>query len=143
VIQRSDWLWTPLPGKHIGFAVKMTPAKITDGTSKTLLAGEKWVHVAKAAGSGGQADDRGWTDGWDFDAQRSTLIQPRSDGEGIEPNDANPNDPGNYPLGSAHAGGINVVFADGSVGTVSYDVNLETFNQLGNRYDGEVISGEY
>jgi hypothetical protein len=95
------------------------------------------------AGSGGQADDRGWSDGWDFDSLRSTLIQPRSDSDGVEPSDANPNDPGNYPLGSAHAGGINAVNADGSVITITYEVNLETLNQLGNRYDGEVIDEEF
>jgi prepilin-type processing-associated H-X9-DG protein len=147
VIQRSDWTGMPDDPaplyRHIGFMTKMTPAKITDGTSKTMMVSEKWVHTAKSQGSGGQADDRGWTDGWDFDAQRSTLIRPRADGEVPEPSDANPNDPGNYPLGSAHAGGINVAFADGSVGAVTYEVNLETLNQLGNRYDGEVIDEEF
>ncbi len=139
VIQRTDWMYTPSPGYHIGFTGKMTFAKITDGTSKTILVGEKWVHYSLVEGTGGQADDRGWTDGWDFDAQRSTLIHPRSDGENPPP-DGTPDDPSNYPLGSAHSGGINVAFADGSVSFIPYEVDLETLNRLGNRQDGEIIS---
>ena len=80
--------------------------------------------------------------GWDFDALRSTLLQPRADGTNPLPN-GQPTDPLNYLFGSAHSGGINAVFADGSVTFISYDVDLETFNRLGNRYDGETITQSY
>ena len=149
VIQRGDWTISAISGSptigaysHAGYMVKMTDAKITDGTSKTIMVAEKWVHYTLAEGTGGQADDRGWSDGWDFDAVRSTLIQPRSDSTGPPPN-GQPTDPQNYPMGSAHSGGINAVFADGSVSFISYDVDLETFNRLGNRGDGETISQSY
>jgi len=75
--------------------------------------------------------------GWDFDALRSTLIQPTSDGGAKLPNGTSI-DPANYRLGSAHPSGMNVVFADGSVSSVNYDINLEILNRMGNRYDGEV-----
>jgi prepilin-type processing-associated H-X9-DG protein len=140
VIQRTDWLVAPAPGRHIGFGVKMTFAKINDGASKTMIASEKWVHVNKYLGSGGQADDRGWSDGWDFDALRSTIIKPRSDSQDPEPVDSNPNDPGNYPLGSAHSGGINALFGDASVQFISYDVDLENLNRFANRLDGEIVA---
>jgi prepilin-type N-terminal cleavage/methylation domain-containing protein/prepilin-type processing-associated H-X9-DG protein len=140
IIQRSDWVFEPKPGRHIGFGVKMTFAKINDGASKTMMASEKWVHVNKYLGSGGQADDRGWSDGWDFDALRSTLIKPRTDATDPEPNDASPQDPGNYPLGSAHAGGINALFADASVQFISYEVDLENLNRMANRLDGETVT---
>ena len=42
--------------------------------------------------------------------------------------------------GSAHAAGINAVFADGSVASISYDVDPETFNCLGHREDGQSVS---
>lgn len=142
IIQRCDWLYTPAPGKHLGFMVKMTFAKITDGTSKTLLAADKWVHNSLYDGVGGQADDRGWSDGWDFDPLRSTLTRPRSDNEDPAP-DGTPEDPLNYAFGSAHPGGINVLFADGSVAGISFNVDLETFNLLGNRYDGETITQDF
>jgi len=146
IIQRSDWATaadglTPPGYHHIGYMVKMTPAKITDGTSKTILATEKWVHSSIHDGSGGAYDDRGWSDGWDFDALRSTLIRPLSDGSAprIPSGD---NDPLNYTIGSSHSGGVNAVFADGSVGFIQYEVDLETLNRLGNRADGEVL-GDY
>ena len=36
-------------------------------------------------------------------------------------------------FGSAHPGGLNAVFADGSVHTINYDVDLYIFNSLGTR----------
>ena len=148
VIQRCDWNVLSNNGQpayhHAGFMIKMTDAKITDGTSKTLMVSEKWVQTQLYQGDpvNAQGDDRGWSDGWDFDSLRSTMTTPISDRTDPVPN-AQPTDPLNYKFGSAHSGGINAVFADGSVGFISYDVDLETFNRLGNRSDGEIISQDY
>jgi prepilin-type N-terminal cleavage/methylation domain-containing protein len=146
IIQRGDWNTAAANGQpayhHAGYMVKMTDSKVTDGTSKTLLISEKWVHSTLTDGSAAlQADDRGWSDGWDFDALRSTLIRPRSDGTDPPPN-GQPIDPLNYALGSAHSGGINAVLGDGSVTFLNYDIDLEILNRLGNRADGETI-GDY
>ena len=51
-------------------------------------------------------------------------------------------DPSNFTLGSAHSGGVNAVYADGSVTFISYDMDFETLNRFGNRSDSEVI-GSY
>jgi prepilin-type processing-associated H-X9-DG protein len=149
IIQRGDWQSHPAPGRHRGYMTIMSIPKIEDGSSKTLLASEKWVHpYFRDGGSAGDtwpADNKGWADGWDFDQLRSTMVRPRPDTEGEKP-DGPPNDAidtDNYHFGSAHSAGINCVFADGSVGFVSYEVDLETFNRLGNRSDGEVINEEY
>jgi len=40
--------------------------------------------------------------------------------------------------GSAHASGINMMFADGSVRTISYDVNAEVHKGMGTRAGGEI-----
>jgi len=146
VIQRCDWVTNagadPTPAwRHVGFMAKMTPAKISDGTSKTFLATEKWVPVTIHDGSGGAFDDRGWSDGWDFDALRSTLIRPMADSASTR-TPSGDNDPLNYTIGSSHSGGVNVLLADGSVSFVQYEIDLETLNRLGNRADGE-INGEY
>jgi prepilin-type N-terminal cleavage/methylation domain-containing protein/prepilin-type processing-associated H-X9-DG protein len=138
IIQRGDWVPLPKPGRHAGYMSKMTFAKITDGTAKTMLASEKWVHVTRYDG-GSQADDKGWADGWDFDTLRSTLIKPRPDSQDPAP-DGTPEDPDNYLLGSAHPGGINALFADASVQSISYDVDLENLNRMGNRLDGETVT---
>jgi prepilin-type N-terminal cleavage/methylation domain-containing protein/prepilin-type processing-associated H-X9-DG protein len=139
IIQRCDWLADTDPAKrgHVGFMMRMTFNKITDGTAKTMLASEKWVHTSVSMGNnGGSGDDRGWAEGWDFDSLRSTLIKPISDG--TDPPPAGDDFPGNFQFGSAHSGGINAVFADGSVHFISFDIDLENFNRLGHRSDGEV-----
>jgi prepilin-type N-terminal cleavage/methylation domain-containing protein/prepilin-type processing-associated H-X9-DG protein len=142
IIQRVDWqpvaAGNPAaPGRHMGFTKKISFSQIIDGASKTLLISEKWVHSNHYDG-GGLADNRGWADGWDYDHMRSCMFAPRSDGEGLEPN-GTVSDPANYPFGSAHSGGLNSVFADGSVHFISFDINREIFNRLGHRHDGEVI----
>jgi prepilin-type N-terminal cleavage/methylation domain-containing protein/prepilin-type processing-associated H-X9-DG protein len=141
IIQRGDWAWAPSDRKHIGYMVKMTFAKITDGSSKTLLVSEKRVHVSQKEGVG-PADNQGWADGWDYDQLRTTILQPRSDSEGPISPDADPDVFQHYLFGSSHSGGINTLYGDGSVGSISYDIDLETFNRLGHRSDGEVI-GQY
>lgn len=141
VIQRGDW-FIATPSRHIGYMVKMTDTKITDGSSKTLMVSEKWVHATKYLGFGSSADNLGWADGWDFDQIRSTIIQPIADSTDPPATGAD-DDPLNYPLGSAHPGGINAVFADGSVTFIRFDVDLETLNRLGHRSDGEAITQEY
>ena len=43
-------------------------------------------------------------------------------------------------VGSAHTAGINTGFADGSVRFLNYDIDLETFNRMAHRSDGEITS---
>jgi prepilin-type processing-associated H-X9-DG protein len=42
-------------------------------------------------------------------------------------------------FGSAHTGGFNAVFADGSVHTIGYDVDAVVFNHLAARNDDAAI----
>jgi prepilin-type processing-associated H-X9-DG protein len=45
-----------------------------------------------------------------------------------------------FTFGSAHSGGMNVVYADASVHFVQYDVDPAAFNRMGNRSDGEQLT---
>lgn len=137
---------------------------ISDGTSHTLMLSEKRVPVTFESGSifgtgdayrGGEwHDDRGWTDGWDADIVRSTAFPLQSDGDstpahvtlGLTRNQVVSSgahglgeSPLGYCFGSAHATGINACFGDGSVRTLSYDINTEVFNYLGDRADGQPV----
>jgi prepilin-type processing-associated H-X9-DG protein len=152
VIQRTDW--EPIkppspaaPGRHKGFTKRMTLEKITDGTSKTVVIAEKWVPPVFYDGAdhpGRAGDDRGWADGWDCNNIRSSLFQIRPDNEGEVP--AAPSgrcdEQHDFPFGSAHSGGINVMFADGSVGFVSYEIDQENFNRMAHYYDAETVTYE-
>jgi prepilin-type processing-associated H-X9-DG protein len=42
-----------------------------------------------------------------------------------------------YAFGSAHAGSLNMAFCDGSVRTVSYDIDQNTHRYQANRLDGQ------
>ncbi len=163
VIQRTDWWPIPPAGRSFGFGTKMTFAKIADGSSKTMLIAEKFLPIEFRDGNYGIAfsvDDNGWTDGWDCNNVRSTMFPPRSDGDLSPPKGfsetVNTFDEkvaalfgngvcsraGDWSTGSSHPGGINAAFADGSVQFLNYGIDLETFNRLGHRHDGEA-TGTY
>ena len=78
---------------------------------------------------GGYSDDHGWTDGWDPDAIRSTCFQPYSDGDGFQfqstgAADIFGHDQDILYFGSAHPGGLHGIFADGSIRTLNYDIDV-------------------
>jgi prepilin-type processing-associated H-X9-DG protein len=80
-------------------------------------------------------DDRGWSDGWDYDTMKSGLCQPISDDATERPGATDASS-----SGAAHPSGLNVLFADGSARSVGYDINLETWNNMVNRSDGDVVN---
>ncbi|MEX2170745.1 MAG: DUF1559 domain-containing protein [Pirellulales bacterium] len=143
IIQRVDWapgFSAALAGRHMGFTKKISFPQILDGSSKTMLVSEKWVHSSLYEGTT-QADNFGWADGWDYDTLRSCMFAPVPDTQGDKPS-GGVSDPENYLFGSAHSGVINVLFADNAVQSISYDVDRENFNRMGHRRDREVMETE-
>jgi prepilin-type N-terminal cleavage/methylation domain-containing protein/prepilin-type processing-associated H-X9-DG protein len=145
VIVRTPWrLATGTYAANVPQPVRF--AKITDGTSHTFMVGEKYLRSDLYEG-GSKSDDKGWTDGWDPDAMRSTCFQPYQDGDSTgysfpplnQPSDFFGYDRDVYYFGSAHTGGFNGVFADGSVHTLNYDIDVVLFNALATRAGDEVI----
>lgn len=146
VIVRTPWDYTTK--KIIGSIPQpIKIARITDGTSKTLLIGEKYLRPDLYQGLISYSDDRGWSDGWDLDAMRSTCFPPMSDGDGLGYSFGPLNSTSDLfgavndvvTFGSAHTGGFNAVFCDGSVHTISYDIDVIIFNALGTRAGGETF----
>jgi prepilin-type processing-associated H-X9-DG protein len=129
--------------------------KITDGTSKTLVIAEKYVRSDnyEANLAFHYSDDRGWSDGWDADQMRSTCFLPMQDSDGL--GWAGPiltkyfgDDFSTGPVagvynvlqfGSPHVGGINAIFADGSVKSINFDIDILVFNSLGTR-NGQALN---
>ena len=107
-------------------------AQITDGTSNTLMFGEKRMDITNM-GSYQSDDNEGYTCGWDHDAARLTSTLPLPDGR------LGTNAGGNI-FGSSHSGVANFVMVDGSVKFISYNLLLATFQALGTVGKGEVNS---
>ncbi|MDB5389196.1 MAG: hypothetical protein JWM11_4842 [Planctomycetaceae bacterium] len=105
---------------------------VTDGTSNTLMVGEKYIPMGQYGG-GYWADDRGFTDGWDPDTVRYSGVLPTNDSK------PDPNGFDGYQFGSPHVGIVQFVLADGSVRPISTNINGTLFNNLGHRSDGAVI----
>jgi prepilin-type N-terminal cleavage/methylation domain-containing protein len=85
---------------------------ILDGSSNTILVGEKRMRPEKL-GTPQANDDQGYTAGWDRDEVVWGIAPPQQDLPGQN---------GDYQFGSAHVGGFNALFADGTVRRISYSI---------------------
>jgi prepilin-type processing-associated H-X9-DG protein len=108
-------------------------ADILDGTSSTYMVGERYMNPDDYKRGTGSDDDQTMYIGQDRDTFRFThpIAPPLRDRAGA----ANI-----FGFGSAHPTGFNVVFCDGSVHSIRYEISTEIHRKLGNRKDGEVIA---
>ena len=108
---------------------EIRPRDVTDGLSKTILIGEKYVPTSSYTTGESIGDNECLYTGADSDTMRwthpdSPFTQDRRD---IIANDS---------FGGPHAGICNFVFCDGSVRTVSYSVDKKIYALIGSRNDG-------
>jgi prepilin-type N-terminal cleavage/methylation domain-containing protein/prepilin-type processing-associated H-X9-DG protein len=112
---------------------KVRLAEVTDGTSNTLMVGEKYLDPNNYFTGQDAADNENLYVGFDNDNARSTnagiYFPPKRDTKGFTA----------HIYGSAHPAGFNAVFCDGSVRMIPYTIDSTPYERLGNRHDGEVI----
>lgn len=113
------------------FGVLNPIAWITDGTSNTVMLGEKRLDLCKL-GQWMADDNEGYCASCDQDTVRKTDRPPGPDSMCISST-------GELKFGSSHSGGFNMAFVDGHVVTVSYSINFVTFHSLGLPNDGGPI----
>ncbi len=131
----GDHKWPPFNGQtginYTGAEIKIR--HIIDGMSKTYMVGEKYLPADKYETNGAPpeadgGDNHSYYQGFDWDVNRWTSINdlPAQDRVGKESYGA---------FGSAHPGGFNMVFCDGSVQTIAYDVEFDVHRRMGHRLD--------
>ena len=109
---------------------------ITDGTSHTMLFGEKYVN-GLWTGGGSWGDNAGWYVGRSWDSQRFAVRPPQPDVylTNFLPRQVKGQRKYDF-FGSAHPIAFNCSKVDGSVTSVAYDVDLVALQRLCNREDG-------
>ena len=123
-----NYLWTDV-SKASGVCFlrsEIAFGDITDGSSNTYLAGEKYVSRENYYTAGDAGHDQSLYSGVDLDINRWTLDPPSQDAKGF----------GERSFGSIHAGGCHFLFCDGSVRTIAYSIDSAVHRQLGHRHDG-------
>jgi prepilin-type processing-associated H-X9-DG protein len=135
VIVRGSYFREGTEEWYTNFTPPVSFARITDGASHTSVVTEKRVNPDFYSTGTEPPDDRGWSDGWDFDTIRVAACLPYTDTASIRIDES-------YWLttGSAHTAGINTGFADGSVQYINYEIESEVFNRMAHRSDGEQVS---
>jgi prepilin-type N-terminal cleavage/methylation domain-containing protein/prepilin-type processing-associated H-X9-DG protein len=113
--------------------------QITDGTSKTYLIGEKALRTGFYDTGTDNGDNETWCTGFNNDCFRKTANGPPNALTALPPLQDAPNLDQNVEVlsfGSVHSGGMNMAFCDGSVHTISYDIDWQVHRDLGDRADG-------
>jgi prepilin-type processing-associated H-X9-DG protein len=116
-------------------------AAIPDGTSNTLMLGEKRLKLA-LLGQTYDDNEPYVAPGWDSEIfrQGSTSYPLLPDIKVNEPNpDTDPN-AGRMEFGGSHVSGMNAALADGSVRALKFRSDATTFQRLCVRNDGLVFN---
>jgi prepilin-type N-terminal cleavage/methylation domain-containing protein len=116
-------------------------SSVEDGMSNTFLLGEKRLNYLLAETENQAGDNDGYVGGYQEDVVRWGYYIPAPDFGGRNLRAAKLH-PHNYQFGSSHPGVVLMLYCDGSIHPISYDVKLETFRALSIRNDGNVVSSD-
>lgn len=105
---------------------------VLDGMSQVYLVGEKHVGTGNYGNYGDVGYDQSPFSGSDIDVLRWADLPPLQDSTAIEVT----------AFGSAHAGVFQMAFCDGSVRTLSLQIDYTTHQRLANRSDRNPVSIE-
>jgi len=120
----------------ISLRSEWTSASVKDGESKTYLAGERYLYFSTYDTGSPADDDQGWDVAYDWDNVRWTNQPPLFDQVLGTKND------GFEFFGSAHQQVFNMAFCDGSVTTISYEMDPNLHRVLGHRRDAQTFGGK-
>jgi len=140
VDQADTWAW-PDESEYNGVCFLRSTVnlkKITDGTSKTVWCGEKYLNPDNYTDyiEADFGDDQGCYAGFNWDVNRATsrLSPPIPDTPGLAAASR---------FGSAHVAGFYLSMCDGSVRMTNYSIDKLAFQSLGDRRDGKVFDAPF
>ena len=105
--------------------------EIRDGTSNTYLLGEKYLNADQYTKIEDGKENATWYRGFDQEQQRVSESLPIQDRTGFT---------SGFLFGSCHSGTFGMAMADASIHRISYSIDLEIHQNLGNRADGNVAA---
>ncbi len=113
---------------------------ITDGTTKTYLAGEKYLPSNRYENGWDSGDNETWCTGFNNDNCRSAWADPnnleQSPGPLLDRFTLRDENEFAGIFGSAHPVGFHMVFCDGHVEMFGFDIDIDLHMRQGNRKDG-------
>jgi prepilin-type processing-associated H-X9-DG protein/prepilin-type N-terminal cleavage/methylation domain-containing protein len=104
----------------------ISSSQITRGTSNVIAAGERYLNPEHYLDGLDWGDNEAMYAGFDNDTCRVTYFPPKQDRNGKQELTR---------FGSAHSGGMNVLYCDGSVRLVSYGIEPSVFSASGRRFE--------
>ncbi len=152
IVAKSGMVYTGRSGTVRVRLPSVTAAKVTDGTSKTILVMEKsaWSRAPQPPAlcctdwlQWGYFDSPGWADAAGYVTMR--LVFPAADGSNVytrprtDAEQRPADDTAERQFGSPHAV-MGAVFGDGSVRGISFDIDNDPLFQIGCRNDGQAVN---
>lgn len=137
--QSEIQLFTAAARGVIHAASEVNVADVRDGTSHTLLIGEKYLNPDNYQDGKSGGDNESMYVGDNQDVSRWVGKEGVSDPRFVPHQDRTGFTSGDFNWGGPHSGVFLTVFCDGSVHGVSYDIDMTTLSRLGNRKDGLVL----
>jgi len=135
-----SWPISSLTHNGISFQrSRVRMATIRDGASKTIMVGEKFLDTRRYETGTDTADDQCIYSGHDNDNNGYTGEVREDDAIPYRPmRDTTSNEKFTFHFGSPHVEGLHLVYCDGSVHFIEYEIDDDIWIKLGGR-DDEVV----
>jgi prepilin-type N-terminal cleavage/methylation domain-containing protein len=118
---------------------QVTIGQIPDGTSKTMMVGEKYISPDLYDNGVDGSDDQSMFGGHDRDFNRFTIdADTRSVATPVQDRPGLFESGYRWRFGSAHPAGIHVTYADGSVHQIEYGIDALIWMKMGGRSDDDL-----
>ena len=121
----------------IAYAIGRRRAEVVDGSSFTILIGEKRMDLTYL-GQYQSDDNEGYTSGWDHD-----VVRLCDTGHRPLPDSRNGSGWGEQRFGSPSTTTFNVVFLDGNARAIAYKIDATIFMYLGVINDGHDVGANW